>query len=343
MPRRNLQAHLSLTAVVLIWGVTFPLVKSALHDISPLLFNLIRMAVAFAIMAAVNHRLFRANSKLKTLDSKLVHNPNDLRATPAARRTLSRQSLRYGAIAGFFLGIGYQFQTAGLARTTASKSAFITGLVVVFVPILSLIPLARTAGTPRTGLSTWLGALTAFAGLILLTTPPGSGTAVLSGLGTGEWLTLIAALCFAAHLLTLSHAGAHVGARTLGTLQVGFSALVMLLTLPLDPRPHAHFTRAVLIALAVTAILATAVAFTIQSWAQQHLPASHTALICTLEPVFAWLTSLLFLHERLGPRPLAGAGLILLGILAAELVPGSPANLPPESQPPTPQAYPTQW
>jgi len=336
--RENLAAHLSFTAVVLVWGVTFPLVKSALHDISPLLFNLIRMAVAFAIMAAVNHRLWRlkSNSNLEPRSSQLEINP----PATTGRPTLTRQSLRYGAIAGFFLGIGYQFQTAGLARTTASKSAFITGLVVVFVPLLSLIPLARTPTTPRAGLATWLGALIAFAGLILLTTPPGSGTAVLSGLGPGEWLTLIAALCFAAHLLTLSHAGRHVRARTLGTLQVGFSALVMLLTLPLDPHPHVHFTRAVLTALAVTAILATAVAFTIQSWAQQHLPASHTALICTLEPVFAWLTSLLFLHERLGPRPLAGAALILLGILAAELGPTHPTNLPPEGQPPTPQAYP---
>jgi drug/metabolite transporter (DMT)-like permease len=76
-------------------------------------------------------------------------------------------------------------------------------------------------------------------------------------------------------------------------------------------------------ALGVTAILATAAAFTIQSWAQQHLPASHTALIFTLEPVFAWLTSLLFFGEQLGRRALLGAGLILGGILLAELRPTS--------------------
>jgi drug/metabolite transporter (DMT)-like permease len=72
--------------------------------------------------------------------------------------------------------------------------------------------------------------------------------------------------------------------------------------------------------------LATAAAFTIQSWAQQHLPATNTALIFTLEPVFAWLFSLLFLGERLGPRALTGAGLILAGILLAELASTPPSD-----------------
>ena len=88
-----------------------------------------------------------------------------------------------------------------------------------------------------------------------------------------------------------------------------------------DPKP---ITSPWLIPLvAVTALLATAAAFTIQSWAQQHLPASHTALIFTLEPVFAWLTSLIFLGEKMGRRALLGAGLILVGILLAELRPTS--------------------
>ncbi|MGA8939932.1 MAG: DMT family transporter, partial [Acidobacteriaceae bacterium] len=128
---------------------------------------------------------------------------------------------------------------------------------------------------------------------------------------------------FAAHLLMLARAAPRVSARRLGTLQIGFAAVVMLVTLPLGGRPHFHGTAMVWIALGVTAVLATAAAFTIQSWAQQHLPASHTALIFTLEPVFAWLTSLLFFGEQMGRRALVGAGLILAGILLAELRPTS--------------------
>jgi drug/metabolite transporter (DMT)-like permease len=292
--RHNLAAHLLLIGVTLVWGATFTLVKSALADISPLLFNLFRMALAAVILLAFN---------------------------ASTLRNLTRRDLRLGALAGVFLGLGYQFQTSGLAHTTASKSAFITGLVVVFVPLLSGVPAFHASGAPKPGPAAYVGAVVAFAGLILLTTPPHSGAAMLSGLHVGEYLTLGCALAFAAHLLTLSHAAPSVSARRLGTLQIVFCTLLLLVTLPLGGHLMLHLTARLVIALAITAVLGTAAAFTIQSYAQQHLPASHTALILTLEPVFAWLTSLVFLHERLGPRALAGAGLILLGILAAELGP----------------------
>jgi drug/metabolite transporter (DMT)-like permease len=85
--------------------------------------------------------------------------------------------------------------------------------------------------------------------------------------------------------------------------------------------PHIHLTLRLAFALAVAAVLATAAAFSIQSWAQSILPATHIALIMTLEPVFAWITSFLFLGERLGLRPASGAILILAGIAITELIP----------------------
>jgi drug/metabolite transporter (DMT)-like permease len=289
-----LAAHLLLLAVVIVWGTTFTLVKSALADTSPLLFNLLRMLLAFAVLAAINWR------ELKSV---------------------SRREILYATIAGIFLGLGYQFQTTGLALTTASKSGFITGLVVVIVPILCLIPGAKPPGMSAPRWSGLTGAMIAFAGLILLTTPPGSGRSLLKGFGLGEALTLACSIAFAAHLLTLGHAARITSARTLGTVQIGIAALLMLLTLPLGGRPYFHATPRLFIALAITSVLATAAAFTIQSWAQQHLSPTHTALIFTLEPVFAWLTSLFFLHERLGPRALFGAALIIGGILVTELWP----------------------
>jgi drug/metabolite transporter (DMT)-like permease len=287
-------AHILLIAVTFVWGSTFSIVKAALMDVSPLLFNLLRMAFAFLILAAIN---------------------------PGAFRGITRRDSTFGALAGFFLALGYQFQTAGLAHTTAAKSAFITGLIVVIVPLLSAIPGIGSPNAINPTLATYAGAVLAFFGLILLTTPPHSGAALFSGLHFGEYLTLACAVAFAGHLLTLSKAAPHVNARRLGTLQIGFCTLTMLFTLPLEPHPVFHLTGRVLFALAITATFATAAAFTIQSYAQQHLPASHTALILTLEPVFAWLTALLFLHEHLGSRALSGAGLILAGILSAELLP----------------------
>jgi drug/metabolite transporter (DMT)-like permease len=258
-------------------------------------------------------------------------------------RGLRRQDLRLAALAGLFLALGYQLQTAGLARTTPSKSAFITGLVVVFVPLLSMVPGVSSTKSSRPGLAAIAGAVIAFLGLILLTSQPGSGAEIprsfrTSGFHTGEWLTLACALAFAAHLLTLDRASKRLSARHLGTLQIAFAALFMLLTLPLGGRSTLHWTPLVLIALAVTALLATAAAFTIQSWAQQHLPPTHTALILTMEPVFAALISLLFLHEHFSRVELVGAALILAGILLAELLPG---RLQPTIQPSGPTAIPS--
>ncbi|MFC6644319.1 DMT family transporter [Granulicella cerasi] len=292
-PRRtSLTAHILLALVTLVWGTTFALVKVALHDATPLAFNLARMTLAFLALAVIN------------FDSL---------------RTLTRFDLVGGASAGLFLALGYQFQTAGLAHTTAAKSAFITGLVVVIVPLLATIPALAPPNHRKPGFAALLGAIIAFAGLVLLTTPPGSGAAVFSGLHRGEWLSLCCSFAYGLHLLTIARFAHRSSARKLGTLQIGFAALVMAITLPLGGKPMLHLTPIVIVALLVTALLATAAAFTIQSWAQQHLPATHTALIFTLEPIFAWLFSLLFLGEHLSTRSLTGAALILAGILFAEL------------------------
>lgn len=102
---------------------------------------------------------------------------------------------------------------------------------------------------------------------------------------------------------------------------MSFATVFMGISLPMFERPYIHWTGNVIFALLVAAVLATAVAFTVQSWAQQILPATHTAVLFTLEPVFAWLTSWAVLGERLGLRSGAGALLILTGICLTELIP----------------------
>jgi drug/metabolite transporter (DMT)-like permease len=296
-----LTAHLLLIGVVLVWGTTFPVVKAALRTTSPLVFNLLRMILAFAALAIWNWRKLR---------------------------TSSARDLRNGCAAGLFLALGYQFQTAGLARTTASKSAFITGLVVVIVPLLGAIPGIRPPSIPRTRWNGYIGAVLAFIGLVLLTTPANSGE-LLSGIGWGEGLTLLCSIAFAMHLLTIARVSPSMDSRRLGTLQIGAAVAIMAVTLPAGGSgQQLHWNPAVVWALLITGLLATAAAFTIQSWAQQHLPPTHTALIFTLEPVFAWLTSLIFLDERLDLRSLEGAALILGGILLSELWPTQTFELP---------------
>jgi drug/metabolite transporter (DMT)-like permease len=300
----KLRAHLLLLTVVAIWGSTFVLVKDALNDISPLLFNLIRMALATLCLTVVYRKHLR-------------------RLTPEA--------LAGGAVAGFFLAVGYQFQTAGLALTTPSKSAFLTGLTVIIVPLLSVVPALRVPGSLRPGWNAYFGALVALLGITLMTAPGLFSRAPSSngiGINLGDVLTLGCALAFAFHLISLAHMAKRIPFEQLALLQIGFCTMVMAISSPLLEKPHIHFTAPLLVALLVAAVLATAAAFTVQSWAQKHLAASHTALILSAEPLFAWLTSLLFLHEGLSRHQSLGALLILAGMGLTEFFnPAAPIEL----------------
>ena len=286
----KLRAHLLLLGVVAVWGSTFVLVKDALSDISPLLFNLIRMALATVCLAVVYRKHLRR---------------------------LTREALVGGAIAGFFLAVGYQFQTAGLALTTPSKSAFLTGLTVIIVPLLSVVPALRAPGSSRPGWNAYVGALVALVGITLMTAPglfsPGLFFhGALPPVPKPAYQSRRRAHAGLRPILCLSSALAGPPGKAhpfeqLALLQIGFCTLVMAVSSPLLEHPRFHFSARLVVALLVAAVLATAAAFTIQSWAQQHLAATHTALILSAEPLFAWITSLLVPApgtER-APEPLA--------------------------------------
>ena len=155
---------------------------------------------------------------------------------------------------------------------------------------------------------------------MLLTTPPGTGFD-FRAIGFGDILTFGCALGFSLHVLALAHLSPRIPFEQLAVLQVGFCTLFMTISLPLLEHPWIHWTPRIVAALLITAVLATAAAFTIQSWAQRYLPATHTALILAFEPVFAWITAFLALGERLGRRGSTGALLILAGIALTEILP----------------------
>lgn len=292
-----MKIHLLLLLVVFVWGSTFVLVKAALADISPLLFNLLRMALAALCLGVIYRK------EIGRID----------------RRTLGA-----GALAGLFLATGYQFQTAGLRLTTPSKSAFLTGMTVIFVPLLVAIPRLRPPDARAPRWNAFLGAALGFTGIVLLTTPAGFGWTALRSIGLGDALTLICALGFAFHVITLAHVSPRMRFEQLAVLQISFATVYMAVSLPIFEHPHVHWTWTVIAALLVTAVLATALAFTVQTWAQQTLPATHIAVLFTLEPVFAWLVSWIALGQQFGPRSGAGALLILCGIVLTELLNARP-------------------
>lgn len=289
---RRLQADLALTGNAFIWGATFVIVKDALYDASPVVFLTLRFTLATAILLV----LFR-------------------------RQLGSWEAWRAGVWVGVFLFAGYAFQTVGLQFTTPSKSAFITGLSVVLVPVLLAAVFRRwIGGWPA------LGVLGAAVGLYFLVVPPGR-----LEINWGDLLTLGCAFSFAGHIILLGRFSPRHPAGLLVTAQVATASGLALASLPLLAalgRRHAlafEMTPRLAAEVVITAAFATALTFLVQTWAQKHTTPTHTAIIFSLEPVFAWLTSYLVSGELLGARGTLGAALILAGIVVAELKAGPPS------------------
>jgi drug/metabolite transporter (DMT)-like permease len=289
MPRA-LKAHVLLILVTFVWGATFVVIKNAVEqDATPLLFNFIRMTLAAVALASIFH---------------------------ADIAKIGRQSFIDGGLTGVFLWLGYEFQTTGIRFTSASKSAFITGISVVLVPLFLMIFWGRKT-------STWTaaGVLAAMVGLFLLTVPADRGGAGnWASVNRGDLLTLGCAVSFGFQIIYLGRATKRHPFAQIGFLQIATAAVLMGLTAPLLEQSHIVWSSRVVWALLITGLLGTAAAFTIQAWAQQFTSPTQTALIFSLEPVFAWITSYLILDERLGLRAGIGALMILAGVLMSELL-----------------------
>ncbi len=291
---RSLKAHILLVLITLIWGATFVVIKNALADVTPLFFNAVRMSLAAVILALIFHK-------------ELRH--------------LTAGASAYGTLIGACMWMGNELQTSGLQYTTPSKSAFLTGVAVVLVPVFLALFWKRT-------INRWsaVGIAMAFVGLYLLTVPS-SSTGNLQSIHRGDLLSLGAAVIFAFHIIFMGRATEKHSWRQIAVVQTSAAALLMIITVPIAEKAAVVWSPPVISGILITGFLSLALSFSVQAWAQQFTPATHTALIFSLEPVFAWLTSFLFLGERLGTRAGFGALLILAGVLTSEEK-GSVESLP---------------
>jgi drug/metabolite transporter (DMT)-like permease len=283
------RAEAALVVNTLIWGATFVLVKQALRDVSPVLF----LALRFPLATVALQVMFRGSWS---------HPRNP------------RWSLTGGTLAGVFLFSGYAFQTIGLQFTTAPKSAFLTGLTAVITPMLAALVYRARPRAAELG-----GVLLATCGMALMTLPALSGAALT--INRGDLLTVCCAVCYSAHILTLSRYSAKSSFELLSIAQIAVAALLAWSLFHGMETPRIRWTAGVWAAIVITGLFATALAFTFQAWAQRYTTSTRTALIFMLEPVFAWITSYLLTGETLSARAAAGAGLILAGILVVELKP----------------------
>lgn len=279
--RTSLLATLVLLAMTASWGSTFFLIKDLLDRVPTLDFLAVRFAIAGLVMAAV---------------------------APRALARLSAESRRRAIVLGGVYGVAQILQTAGLAHTPASVSGFITGMYVVCTPLLAAV-LLRTRITAL-----------AWAAVALATT--GLGVLTLDGLsmGYGEAITLVAAVLYALHIVAL---GAWANAREalgMSIVQLLVIAVICLVATAPDgvvlPDTGADW-----LSLVYMALVAGALALIGQTWAQAHLPPTRSAIVMSMEPVFAAFFAVLLGGESLTGRMVGGGLLVLAAMLVVEAAP----------------------
>ncbi|MBZ5552484.1 MAG: DMT family transporter [Acidobacteriia bacterium] len=276
------KAELALLGITFIWGTSFTIVKDAIARIDALEFLALRFLVATLVLVV----LFRG----------------DLRKS-------QKSDLVAAVWIGLLLWVGFTLQVKGLELTTPSKSAFVTGFSVILVPLFEGVLKRKIPSAVNL-----LCAACALVGLYLLT-----GTRSLRPIDWGIFLTFLCAVGFAIHVIVVGH---YARARNLKVLVVGQIGVTAVASSVLSMRngiPPLHLSGRIVAAILVTAILATALAFYTQNWAQKHTLPSRTALIFSMEPVFAAVVTYYALHERWNAQMAAGCGLIFIGIIASEI------------------------
>jgi drug/metabolite transporter (DMT)-like permease len=272
-----------LLSITIIWGSTFSVTKNALQDIAPLLLQGTRFALAAFIVG--------------------IYTRKDIRATTA-------RTLKHGVILGAYLGVGFALQTIGLGLTTASKSGFLTGTLVVFTPLLHLAVERR--------LPSWahaVGVVIVGAGLYVFTSPAGST------FNLGDTLVLICAVVFAFHVVYLDVYTKERFHREIVFWQFVTTSAIGFVFYPFVPSAPSHATLNVLLSVLYLAVFASAFAIFLLTKYQRETSPTHAAIIYTMEPVMAALIAWLALGEILSGTALVGAGIMLTGLLVSELSP----------------------
>lgn len=282
--RTTLLATLALLAMTACWGSTFFLIKDLLERVPTVDFLAVRFLIAGAAMLLV---------------------------APRAISRLSPEVRRRALVLGSLYGVAQILQTAGLAHTPASVSGFITGLYVVATPLFAAVILrSRISG------ATWAAVVLATVGL---------GVLSLEGfsIGYGEAITLVAALLYAAHIVGLGAWSKPADALGMSILQVLVIAAICTTAALVTGQPGVVVPErgADWVSVVYMALVAGAAALLAQTWAQAHLPPTRSAIIMSMEPVFAAFFAVLLGGESLTGRMAIGGAMVLTAMLVVEAIP----------------------
>jgi drug/metabolite transporter (DMT)-like permease len=285
-------ADFNLLLVALVWGTTFVIVQKAIAFLEPYSFNTVRFFIAAILLLFIIYFFKRSSF----------------------REFKNKNLLKSGTLLGFWLFLGYGFQTVGLLYTTSSKAGFITGLSVVLVPLFSYVLLKQKLNW-QIGISSLL----AVAGLYLLTIHNSFS------LNIGDGYVLLCAVSFALHIVFTGKFAKSYDALCLTVLQLFTVSFFSFITAFFTEQWQEIFAANMLLksevitALVITSLFATALAFFAQTYFQSFTTPARVALIFAMEPVFAAITAFIVLNERLGSKALIGCILILFGMILSEL------------------------
>lgn len=289
MEKKTLRSDLLLIITSAIWGFAFVAQLMGMDHIGPYLYNAIRFAIGSLSLIPLI-LLSRRNRKERKED------------VPMGRKGIALAGLAAGSV----LFLGASLQQVGLQYTTAGKAGFITGLYVILVPILGI------ALKHRTGLPTWIGALFAAAGLYLISVKGGFQ------IGKGDLLILACSVFFAMHVLTIDHFSKKIDPLVLSSIQFAVCSLYSLIVALLREPIAMEAILAATVPILYGGLGSVGIAYTLQVVAQKDAPPAHSAIIMSLESVFAVIGGIIFLAEGMSLRGYIGCVLMLVGMLASQ-------------------------
>lgn len=269
---------LVLIAVTAVFGWTFVVVKDAVAQFPVAPFLALRFGLALLVLAVL------------------------------VRHLPSRRAMLVGLPIGAAVAAGYALQTYGLERTAPGTAGLITGLFVVFTPIID-----RAFGA-RIAVRTWVAVVVALAGTALLA----GGAAGSGAVGIADLLILGSAVCWAVQIVLLARRAPDLRAVDLAITQIAVTFLVFAAAGSGSWRPPGS---SVWIAVAITGILASAFAFWLQAWAQTRLSAARAALVLATEPAWALVFAVTLAGQRLDAVQVVGAALVLVAVIGHEAAP----------------------
>ncbi len=312
----RLRSDLLLLLTAVIWGFAFVGQRAGTAHVGPFAFNATRFFIGGLVLLPV---MVWSDRRRLTADRRPSTAHLDPPASEAADSAVGRRRSLWlgGLLVGAVLFAAATLQQAGISFTTAGKAGFITSLYVVIVPLLGV------ALGHRIGRATWLGALLAAVGLYFLTMRPGE-----LRMAPGDLLVLLGAVLWAVHMLLLGRLSPGRDPARLAFVQFMTCAALSGLAALLFETTTAGGLRGALPAILFTGVLSVGVGYTLQVAGQRHAPPADTAIILSLEAVFAVLAGRLLLGEQLTARALIGCGLMLAGILISQVMSEASDQLP---------------